>query len=121
MKLNIWPFALIIYTDWSLKDWEWGDCWGPVIFIRPEHRDDPGIEAHELTHACQFWEFLGLGFLILYYCHQRSRFAFEAAAYRAQLACSPFPARQRSVYAKLLVDNYNLGITYDAAFASLRE
>ena len=119
MKLSLWPLTLIIYTSWSLKDWEWGDCWGPVIFIRPEHRGDLGIEAHELTHSAMWWEFLGIGYLVLYFLHKRSRFAFEVVAYRAQLACAQYPEQQRGVYAQLLVDRYNLGITYDEAFAAL--
>ena len=64
MKFVLWPLTIIIYADWPLKSWQWGMFFG-VIFIHPDHRDDPGIEAHELTHARQFWEFLGLGFMIL--------------------------------------------------------
>ena len=115
MKLSLWPLTLIIYTNWFLKDWQWG-CFFGLIFIRPEHRDDPGIEAHELTHAAQFWEFLVLGFMILYTFHRRSRFAFEAAAYRAQLKYHP---DHKAVYANILTSQYNLNITTDEALAAL--
>lgn len=118
MKFSLWPLTVIIYAAWPLRSWQAGAFWG-VIFIRPDHRDDLGIEAHELTHARQFYEFLGIGFMLLYCLHARSRFAFEASAYRENVQHADYPDLARAACARSLVDNYRLGITFDEALAAL--
>lgn len=118
VRLVLWPLTLIIYASWPLKAWEWGAFWG-VIFIRPEHRDYEPIHAHELQHARQFWRWLGFGFMVLYTLSRTWRLRFEAEAYRAQLACVPFPDQQRYVYADMLVKNYDLNINMAEALAAL--
>ena len=62
MKISFWPLAVIFYTD-RMPDWSGGITQLFVIRIRPEYKDDEGLEAHEMLHVSQFWRLAWLGML----------------------------------------------------------
>jgi hypothetical protein len=115
MKFNLFPPALIIYTDKLPADWADGWCFGPVVLIRPEHKDNKGLHAHELFHSTQIWLTLGIHG-ILYALVPKYRYWSEIWAYRRQLKYS---AGKEKVYAKFVVDNYNLDVTEEQALKDL--
>lgn len=60
MKIKLYknlPY-LLIYTD-NLPDNFGGYTTGPLVRIRPKHKDDIGLEFHEITHVAQWWRTLG--------------------------------------------------------------
>ncbi|GAA5785456.1 hypothetical protein [Chitiniphilus shinanonensis] len=47
--------ALVLHTRWLLSSWMGGRSLGPLVLIRPEHRGDAALLAHELEHTRQWW------------------------------------------------------------------
>lgn len=74
---------LTIYTNRFLKPWEGANrVLGTLVFIRPKHRNDPAIHAHELAHCKQFKaRWLTHGYL--YRFNREYRLKAEAEAYHA--------------------------------------
>lgn len=105
----------VFYTDWFIPARFSAATYGPFIFIRPIKRENVGLLEHEKIHAKQFWKNPLMG--IFYYFSKKSRFEYEAEAYREQLKYSP---GNEEVYAQFLVDKYNLGITKEQALAALK-
>jgi len=83
--------TLIFYTNKFIPASSAACARGPVIFIRPEYRDDKGLEAHEQVHVRQWWRTLGLHSL-LYLVSKRYRLNAEVEAYREQLRYPPASA-----------------------------
>lgn len=75
--------AIIFYTD-NLPEHSAGCANGPIVRIRPGHKEDKGIEAHELVHVRQWWRTMGLH-SILYQCSPKYRLKSEIEAYREQI------------------------------------
>jgi hypothetical protein len=115
MKLNIFPPAIVVYTEKLPKDWADGWCYGPVILIRPKHKENKGLHAHELFHSTQVWLTLGIHG-ILYYAIPKYRYWSEIWAYRRQLKYSPDKAQY---YATAITKNYNLNVSVEKALADL--
>ena len=107
---------LTFYTNLFIPSRFLGVTFGPLIFIRPKGKDDNGILPHELTHVKQFWHnpFFGLW----YQFSKKDRLKYEAEAYKVQLKY--YKDDRTTVFAQLLVDNYNLGITLEEALAALK-
>ena len=105
---------LTIYTD-LMPDRFSGYTLGPIVLIRPSKRDDVGLLKHELVHVKQFWRSFGL-FGIAYYLSKTKRFEYEAEAYREQLKYSP---GREQLFARFLVNNYDLDVTESQALAAL--
>lgn len=63
--LNFFPPALVIYTDNTYKGFD-GCSNGPVIRIKPKHKSDVGLLAHEKIHVLQWWFWVVLGLCIGY-------------------------------------------------------
>lgn len=95
--------CVVIYTDWLPTNSD-GCANAFVIRIRPDHRGDTGLLAHEQVHVSQWWRTLGLHSL-LYLCSKRYRLKAEVEAYREQLRY-PHPTlsrdQQRDLYATWL-------------------
>lgn len=83
MKINLWPPALVIYTD-DLPGDIGGQARGPVVLIKTKYATDIGLLMHELTHVKQWWLTLGLHSLA-YRFSRAYRLWSEVAAYREQM------------------------------------
>lgn len=106
--------AFIFYTDFLMKDWAAGMATGPFIRIRPTHKQDRALLVHELTHAKQFYRYLGIGYAVLYTFSKRFRLKMEVEAYREHLRHTDHPdAKSRAATA--LSKHYDLSVTYEEA------
>lgn len=104
---------MVIYTHLMPERFA-GYNLGPVTLIRPSHRDDAGLHAHEAVHRRQFFRnpFMGLFYLL----SASARQAYEVEAYRAQLALQPGSV---DVLAAFLSTHYGLTLTHAEALALL--
>lgn len=108
--------ALVVYTDRLIPARFGGFTFGPLILIRPAYRGDRGLLEHERVHVAQFWRTLGtmgIGYLL----SKRYRLRCEVEAYREQARW--YVTDRRPLFARFLVDKYDLGVTYDEALALL--
>jgi hypothetical protein len=105
----------VFYTNRCIAPRFAAETYGPFIFVRPSYSLDVGLIEHEKTHVKQFWKNPLFG--LFYMFSKKSRFAYEAEAYRTQLKYNP---GREELYASFLVKNYNLGITQDQALAALK-
>lgn len=110
--------SLVFYTDLIIPDRFEGYTIGPVILIRPSHRDDKGLLEHERVHVRQFWRTLGLHALV-YRFSRAYRLRCEVEAYRQQIKHTQ--DADPMVFARLLADKYLLGITVNEALALLKD
>lgn len=51
---------MIIYTNYFIPPQHHACTRGPIIFIRPEYRNDKGLLTHEKVHRRQWLRTLGL-------------------------------------------------------------
>lgn len=100
----------VIYTD-RMRDEFWAKTHGPVIFIRPKHRDNHALLKHELEHVRQFWITLGMHGL-LYLFSRRYRLWSEAKAYAVQVR---YGADLDWMARNLCMPVYSLNITPERA------
>lgn len=91
---------------------------GPLIFIRPEYRQDIGLLEHERVHVRQWLRTLGTHG-IWYALSKAYRLRSEAEAYREQ--ARHYPDDRRPLFAEFIAYNYDLDITPEAALARLRQ
>jgi hypothetical protein len=105
MKLNLFPPALVFYTD-NLPENVGGRAHGPVILIKKKHRDDKGIHEHELEHVKQWCVTLTLHPL-LYKFSKKYRLWAELRAYKKQLKHNP---ENRVTYAGFVATRYGLDL-----------
>jgi hypothetical protein len=110
-----WP--LTFYTNFGVPRGSAGCARGPVVFIRPEYRDDRGLYEHELTHVKQWFRTLGLH-SFLYLLSDRYKLACEVEAYREQ--DKHYAEDRRALFAKFIAQDYDLDITQDEALALLQ-
>lgn len=112
-------FSKVFYVKYMLTGYS-AITIATIIFVRRDKAGDRALLEHERTHVRQFRD-NRLTFWIRYLCSKKSRFAYEAEAYRVQLdwvepekyeAC-------RQLFAKWLVDKYQLGISLDEALKAL--
>ena len=112
---------MILYQKWGVSPGAKATTRGFVIFVDPEHRDDPGLAPHEQVHVDQFWRTCGLH-VFLYRFNKAYRFKSEVEAYREQLQHYPlaeYPQRLDD-YAEFLAANYELGIAKTEAIEALK-
>lgn len=117
MKLIPIPTALIIHTD-NLPTDHKAVTNGPVIRIRPSHKDDKGLLAHEKVHVKQWWLTLGIH-SILYIFSKRYRLWSEVKAHKEQL--KHYPDDRTELFAYFIATKYNLRITQEEAAKLLKE
>ena len=106
---------IVFYTDRLIPQQFAGYTRGPVIFIRPEYKNDKGLLEHEKVHVRQFWRTLGLHGPI-YKFSKSYRLKCELEAYSVQLRYSPNSA---DVFAKFITEKYDLDITQAEAKEAL--
>jgi len=107
---------MIFYTNRFIPKQHQAATRGPVIFIRPEYRNDRGLLEHEKVHRRQWLRTLGLHSL-LYLFVEDYRLRAEVEAFREQL--KHYPDDRRLRFAELIAENYDLGITPDEALGLL--
>jgi hypothetical protein len=99
-------FHLVFYTDFLIPS-RFAACnRGPVIFIRPKHRNDAGLLAHEIMHVKQWWRNPAFG--LFYRFSKQFRLEAEVEAYREQLR--HYDTDQSDLFAQYLVEKYDLDI-----------
>lgn len=101
---------MVIYTDKLIPKNSAGLTLGPVILIRPAYKNDVGLLEHEKVHVKQWKRTLGLFWIL--YAIPKFRLKYEVDAYKVQLRYSP---RDVDLFAKYLVENYSLNITFNEA------
>jgi hypothetical protein len=105
---------MVIYTDNGIPARFAGYTIGLVTLIRPEFKDDKGLDAHEAIHRDQFKKNPVMG--LLYRFSKKARLKYELEAYRVQLTYAPQSAAR---FAYVLSHNYGLDITEDEALKLL--
>lgn len=108
----------VIYTNRFIPSIYAGRTIGPIILIRPSHKDDTGLLEHEKVHVRQFWSTLGL-FGIPYLLSKKYRLKYELEAYKEQLKY--YPTDKKAIFAHYLATKYNLNITQEEALKLLSE
>ena len=106
------------YTDRFIDQGSRGCCRGPLIFIRPQYRDDRGLLEHEKVHRRQWLRTLSLSSW-LYLFVPEYRLAAEVEAYKVQAECYTDDRLPR--FAKIISTKYDLKVTEEAALKLLRE
>ena len=89
-------------------------CLWPFIFVRPEHRSDSSLIAHERVHY-QEQAWITPLWVALYLVSRKFRLAAEVRAYTRQIQLGGLTREQA---AKALL-SYRLGITYGQAMQDL--
>jgi hypothetical protein len=108
---------MIFYTNNFIPKNFAGYTRGPFIFIRPSHRADAGLLAHEKVHVRQWLRTLTLHPLI-YALSDGYKLKCEVEAYREQ---SRYYSDDRTLlFAEYLANNYGFNITVDQAHAKIR-
>lgn len=108
----------VIYTNRFIPAIYAGRTIGPIILIRPSHKDDKGLLEHEKVHVRQFWRTLGL-FGIAYLVCKKCRLNIEVEAYKEQL--KHYATDKRNLFAYYLATKYGLNITQEQALKLLSE
>lgn len=116
MKILKSPLAIVFYTERFTN--MAGMTVGPLVFIRPEYRDDIGLLEHEKVHVRQFYRYGPLA--LMYFVSKKWRLRMEVEAYREQLNHPPALNNRdgaADLYASFLVDDYGLSIEHGEAKA----
>lgn len=104
----IYPTRLLFWTDAMTVNTS-------LILIRPEHKDDTRLIAHEMTHQSQMRKSNALVFWVKYLCSKSFRLQAEVEAYKVQiLHGAPI------ITCASHLTRYGLGITQAEAMALLR-
>lgn len=109
---------MIIYTARFVQQGFAATTRGPLVFIRPEYRQDIGLLEHERVHVRQWLRTLGLHSL-LYAVSKTYRLSAEVEAYREQ--SRHYPDDRLPLFARAIAEKYGLDISADAALARLRQ
>lgn len=105
---------MIITTNNIREPFDAITAW-PFIFIRPEHKNDQALIAHEMVHyesmawVTPFW-------WLFYVLSKSFRWNQEVKAYRVQIALGGITAPQ----AAAMLTYYHTGHTYEDALAALQ-
>ncbi len=109
---------MIFYTTNFVGDRFAGSTRGPLIFIRPEYKDDVGLLEHEKTHRWQWIRTIGLH-SFLYLLLPSYRLSSEVEAYKVQLQyCSDVELNTRR-FARFISTKYNLDVSEEEAYRRL--
>jgi hypothetical protein len=109
---------VIVYTNLMPARFA-GYTIGPVILIRPSHKDDTGLIAHERVHVAQFWRRPVLHGL-LYRLSKRYRLDCEVRAYAVQ-CLDPVKPITVTAAAERIASHYGLGIGSAEAWFVLKQ
>ena len=104
---------MIVSTNLIPKGFSAVSLW-PIIFVRPEHRNDTALIEHELVHYKeQTW--ITPVWVLLYLVSRKFRLAAEVRAYTRQIELGGV-TQEQAAHALL---SYRLGITYGKAMQEL--
>ncbi len=138
---------ITIYTDKLIPERFGAVSFGPVTLIRPKHKGDAGLHAHEETHFAQWLTLAAIGPVcagvayfaqidvvqpyllavllvpalfhgVLYKAVAKYRQACEVAAYKEQLKC--YPDDRTELLAGFLASKYGLDLGHTAAIKTLK-
>jgi hypothetical protein len=107
----------VFYTNFGIPARFAAYTRGPFIFIRPTHRNDAGLLAHERVHVRQWLRTLMLHPL-LYALSDNYKLKCEVEAYREQ--SRHYPDDRTLLFAEYLANDYGFNITVDQAHAKIR-
>lgn len=108
----------VFYINFGVPSGSAGCARGPLIFIRPEYKDDAGLLAHERIHVWQWLRTLGLH-SFLYMLSDRYKLAAEVEAYREQ--AKHYSDDRAPTFAAYIATDYGLSISAADALALIRE
>jgi hypothetical protein len=111
---------MIIYTDNLIPARFAAVTIGTVILIRPKYKDDVGLAEHEKTHVRQFLDNI-TSYPFRYKFVRGWRLKYEAEAYAVQLQYSVDKTTDTNLFAKFLVDKYDLRITQEQALTAIED
>ena len=103
----------VIVTDSNIPEGRAGCMLGGIIYIRPSHKDDAGLLAHEQKHVDQ-WRAEPLTFHTRYDNDDSFRLQCEVEAYAAQSLC--YKDNRAWKLAGFISSLYNLNVTQIQAF-----
>jgi hypothetical protein len=83
---------------------------GPIALIRPSHRNDLGLIAHEKCHIDQFWRNPFKSFLAIWI--KDWKLELEVEAYKVQMQ---YTQGRTALFAEYLATKYGLDITAEEA------
>ena len=86
-----------------------------LILVRPEHKDNRALLAHERQHQLQMQQLGVYYFTWKYLTDRQFRQAMEVEAYKISIACG----ENKAFCARYLSERYWLGINFDEAMALL--
>ncbi len=111
-------YLLTFYTDWFIPEQSAGCARGPVIFIRPQYKDNRGLYKHEMIHVHQWIRTLGIH-SFLYLLSDSYKLKCEVEAYKVQLQyCTDIELNTRR-FARFIATKYDLDITDEEAYRLL--
>jgi hypothetical protein len=102
---------MIIFTNRFIPDRFAAYTVAFIILMRPTHRADYALIAHERTHVKQFWRTLGLHGL-MYPLSEKYRYKSELEAHRVEYQMAP---ERLDRLASSLARNYGLEISFGRA------
>lgn len=110
--------SIVFYTNRFIGDGFAGCARGPFIFIRPEHKGDAGLLAHEQMHVKQWIRTLGMH-SVMYALSASYRLKSEVEAYKRQMwFCVPDMADK---FAGFISTKYNIQISKEDALKALKD
>ena len=107
----------VFYTNRFVPKGSAGCARGPLIFIRPEYKNDVGLLAHEDVHVRQWCRTLGLH-SFMYLLSDSYKLACEVEAYQAQ--AKHYPDDRTPQFAVFIADDYGLDISSVEALKLIR-
>jgi hypothetical protein len=105
---------MIFFTNFSIPSKFAGFTRGPFIFIRPSHKNDEGLIAHEKVHRNQWFRTLGFHSL-MYIVSTDYRLKSEVEAYKEQMKFG----LTKEKAASYIANKYGINITIEDAMKLL--
>ncbi len=109
---------IVFYTNKFIPEFAAGFAAGPLVFIRPNYKDDKGLLEHEKCHVKQWLRTLTLHGLF-YRFNETYRYRSEVEAYLEQLKYATDREYSRKKFAGFIKDYYNLNVSYEQAYKDL--
>lgn len=118
--------ALVFYTNRFVGTGNAGNSYGPLVFIRPEYKDDNGLLEHEFQHSRIFWRSLGFQSL-MYLLSDAAKLAQEVECYKVQIKVTVEERKLNGAqiesltlkFAGFIANDYGLSVTTATALRLL--
>lgn len=109
---------LTFYTDRFIPSISRGCARGPLIFIRPQYKDDRGLLEHEKVHRKQWLRTIGIHpFLYLFSDKYKLRAEVEAFKEQAQW----YADDRLPYFAKVIATKYELNVSEEDVLKLLKD